>query len=314
MSNEKRYERFVRAVEAQGGKVTEPKWLGRFVEHHVICGEGHPEHVVIPGNVLKGQGICRKCGTERASRLRTGSRRAGQSAPRQQGGKLQRKYTCIGFQDNGCTEQVAYRDKRCRRCTTKYQNARRRDVIIESNAQRRVAKKDEIAAYQLERRESGKQAAQAEAYYQAHAEVIKVRTLQYARDHPEQARASQLRHHKRGIEGMNALDMEIEVEYRKAIRNDPCFYCGGPGEHDDHYQALDGKPKGNNMWFNLVRACSSCNCSKRTKHGDDFLAKVNPQKATRLAPLAYLWAYPGGWDRWLADRKAHGNSQDEPES
>ena len=311
MSNEEHYERFVRAVEAQGGKVKEPKWLGRFVEHRVVCGEGHPEHVVIPGNVLKGQGICRECGTERASRLRTGRRGAGQSAPQQQGGELQRKYACIGFQDNGCTEQVAYRDKRCRRCSTKYQNARRRDVIIQSNARRRVAKKNEITAYQQERKESGRQAAQAAAYYLAHKEALKARALQYARDHPEQARASQLRHHRRGIEGMDALDMEYEVEYRKAIRNDPCFYCGGPGDHDDHYQALDGKPKGNNMWFNLVRACASCNCSKRTMHGDDFLAKINPQEAARLAPLAHLWGYPGGWDQWLAGRKAHGTSQGE---
>ncbi|WP_300610525.1 hypothetical protein [Trebonia sp.] len=205
---------------------------------------------------------------------------------------------------------MAYRDKRCRRCSTKYQNARRRDVIIQSNALRRIAKKDEVAAYQQERKDSGRQVEQAAAYYQAHREALKARALQYARDHPEQARASQLRHHRWGIEGMDALDMEYEVEYRKAIRNDPCFYCGGPGEHDDHYQALDGKPKGNNMWFNLVRACSSCNCSKRTMHGDDFLAKINPQKAARLAPLAYLWGYPGGWDQWLAGRKAHGTSRD----
>jgi len=315
MTNEEHYERFVRVVEARGGKVTEPKWLGRFVPHRVICGGGHAEHRVTPGNVLKEQGICDKCGIERASKVRTGSRRAGQSsAAPQRGGKLQRKYTCIGFQDNGCTGQVAYRNKRCRRCSTKYQNARRRDIIIKSNSQRRVAKKDEIAAYQQERKESGRQVAQAKTYYQAHKEAIKARVLQYARDHPEQARASQLRHHERGIEGMDALDMEYEVEYRKAIRNDPCFYCGGPGEHDDHYQALDGKPKGNSMWFNLVRACSSCNCSKRTMHGDDFLAMVNPQKAAQLAPLAHLWGYPGGWDRWLAGRMARGNCQEELES
>jgi hypothetical protein len=227
---------------------------------------------------------------------------------------VQRKYTCIGFQDNGCTEQVAYRDKRCRRCTTNYQNARRRDVIIKSNAQRRVAKKDEIAAYQQERKESGRQAAQATAYYQAHAEVLKARALQYARDHPEQARASQLRHHKRGIEGMDASTWNTRSSTARPSEMTLASTAAAQVSMTTTTRRWTASPRATTCGSNLVRACSSCNCSKRTKHGDDFLAKINPQKAAQLAPLAYLWGYPGGWDQWLAGRKAHGTSQGEPGS
>lgn len=255
MTNEEYYDRFVRAVEALGGKVVEPRWLGRFVGHRVICAETH-ENTVLPGNVLKGQGICRECGTKHASALRLGSRQTGRGAVRH-ASKLERKYTCIGLQDNGCTAKVCYRGKRCRPCTTKYQNDRRHDIIIARNARRRIEKKDDIKRYRQERKESGVQQEQQAAYYQEHMKEIKAAALKWARENPEQARASQLRHYERGIEGMDAKDMDREVEYRKAIADDPCFYCGGPGEHDDHYQALDGKPKGSNMFFNLVRACET---------------------------------------------------------
>jgi len=88
-----------------------------------------------------------------------------------------------------------------------------------------------------------------------------------------QRRAGMGRRRTRIRVDMDALDRELSAAYRLAIRNDPCFYCGGKGEHDDHYHALaDG---GTDHWWNLVRACEHCNCSKGAKHGDDFLKLVN---------------------------------------
>jgi hypothetical protein len=59
-----------------------------------------------------------------------------------------------------------------------------------------------------------------------------------------------------------------------------------------------GSPKATNMWFNLVRACSSCNCSKGTGRrrfpGQDQPAEGDPAGAAcislglprRLGPVA----------------------------
>ena len=52
---------FKRLVEACGGTVKEPEWLGNRVPHRVICREGH-ECTPIPSNVKKeGRGICNTC-------------------------------------------------------------------------------------------------------------------------------------------------------------------------------------------------------------------------------------------------------------
>lgn len=58
-------ERSFRArVEALGGRVVEPKWLGNKVPHTVICAEGH-EAAPRPNDVIQGEGICRRCAGRR---------------------------------------------------------------------------------------------------------------------------------------------------------------------------------------------------------------------------------------------------------
>jgi|ERR1039458_1109687 hypothetical protein len=50
------------------------------------------------------------------------------------------------------------------------------------------------------------------------------------------------------------------IEYRAILRNDPCSYCGGPGETIDHITPISAG--GSNQWENLTSACKSCNASK----------------------------------------------------
>ena len=60
---------FKTRVEAQGGTVLEPEWLGKDTRHHVRCSKGHDSSPT-PGHVRDGRGICPKC-----SRAKRGERR-----------------------------------------------------------------------------------------------------------------------------------------------------------------------------------------------------------------------------------------------
>jgi hypothetical protein len=105
------------------------------------------------------------------------------------------------------------------------------------------------------------------AYYQSHKEDKATWKVVNA----EKTRASSARRRAKVKVNMDKFDMELSVDYRKAIANDPCFYCGGPGENDDHYVSLANG--GTDHWWNLVRACKKCNLSKGPKNGDEFLSQ-----------------------------------------
>jgi HNH endonuclease len=102
----------------------------------------------------------------------------------------------------------------------------------------------------------------------------KLNTLhrQWMKEHPEARRAYKARRRMRSRQDMDKLDIELSIAYRKAIANDLCFYCGRPGEHDDHYVPL--AIGGTDHWWNLVRACRLCNQHKHAQHGDDFIANT----------------------------------------
>jgi 5-methylcytosine-specific restriction endonuclease McrA len=68
---------------------------------------------------------------------------------------------------------------------------------------------------------------------------------------------------------MDAVDRVLSVEYRKAIANDPCTYCGRPGEQDDHRLPL--ARGGTDHWWNLHRACTNCNQRKHTMTHEEFV-------------------------------------------
>jgi len=122
-------------------------------------------------------------------------------------------------------------------------------------------------------RASGKAKEYNRRYEQAHPERIREKRRLYRQAHPEKDLAAIHRRRMRVEAGkLDALDRLLSTEYRRVIKGDPCFYCGSPDTQCvDHYFAI--AKGGSDRWFNLVRACRSCNLSKRTMCGTAFLLR-----------------------------------------
>lgn len=110
------------------------------------------------------------------------------------------------------------------------------------------------------------------AYRERHAAEMRRRGRErylrgYAENPQKWLAANTRRKRNLGI-GMEARDKRITVAYREAINWDPCLYCGAAGEHVDHYfPIIKG---GTDHWWNLVRACASCNLRKGARCGTWF--------------------------------------------
>lgn len=92
----------------------------------------------------------------------------------------------------------------------------------------------------------------------------------YRQRHPEKLQAAKGRRRQRISVAMTAEERAESAEWRKLIKDDPCFYCGAlETHHVDHYISLANG--GTDHWWNLVRACSPCNLRKGRMNGDDFL-------------------------------------------
>lgn len=93
-------------------------------------------------------------------------------------------------------------------------------------------------------------------------------------DHPETWHAARSLRRQRSAVGLDETDRALSRAYRRAIRNDSCFYCGAtvPGDmHVDHFFPL--AKGGTDHWWNLVRSCGLCNRRKRATCGTRFLLK-----------------------------------------
>lgn len=91
--------------------------------------------------------------------------------------------------------------------------------------------------------------------------------LKYAMD-PEPFKARVALRRQRSVLP-SAEDRDLAMEYRYAIRNDPCSYCGRPGASDvDHIYPLS--KGGTNHWWNLTKACDPCNSEKWSRCGTWF--------------------------------------------
>jgi hypothetical protein len=184
---------------------------------------------------------------------------------------------------------------------TRYRKAHLEEIKKQDH-QRYLTHRNEVRARSKKYCEDNpeKVAATLAEYYKAHQAKIKDRSLQWRHNNPERAyenhrrwkrnnlaRCNELnrkwkkahpetshaycaRRRTRVAANMDAFDIELSKAYRKAIANDPCFYCGDLGEQDDHYNPL--AKGGTDHWWNLVRACISCNYHKHDMHGDDFLS------------------------------------------
>lgn len=133
------------------------------------------------------------------------------------------------------------------------------------------------------------------AWYAANAEAKRAEAREYRRQNPEKVREAYRRweaanrevryaiNNRRRVRlrvSMDRIDRMLSAEYRKAIRRDPCYYCGATeGKfHADHYVPL--AIGGTDHWWNLVRACARCNQCKSASHGDDFFAQLRSEADT----------------------------------
>jgi hypothetical protein len=135
---------------------------------------------------------------------------------------------------------------------------RNRPRLRESN---RTASRESYARHAVRRRAEGR------AYYALHPERRKAAHKKWLLANPEYHSVRNARRRLRMQ--LPREDRQISRAYRRAIRNDPCLYCGGVAEHTDHYFPL--AKGGTDAWFNLCRACRKCNLSKHTMCGTAFL-------------------------------------------
>jgi len=190
------------------------------------------------------------------------------------GWRRERKYVCIGTDKASCTVMVSRPNARCKPCKGKQYRLRHKDQLATYFVGYRQDNKEKIDAYEESRKEE--KAAERRDSYWKNREARIAATAIWQRENPEACRAKGARRRARETAKMTAEDRELSVAYRLAIANDPCYYCGAPGEHDDHYHAL--ARGGTDHWWNLVRACARCNHQKNAMHGDDFLRLINTEK------------------------------------
>jgi hypothetical protein len=65
---------------------------------------------------------------------------------------------------------------------------------------------------------------------------------------------------------------------RRDIAGDPCWYCGGPGENNDHFFPI--AKGGTDHFWNLVRSCEHCNKSKAAHCGTWFTLRRGGSRGT----------------------------------
>lgn len=146
-----------------------------------------------------------------------------------------------------------------------------RESILKKQREHRLANPDtQRVYYQTNRKSLRKQQSE---YYRTNRESVREQQHGYRLDNPEVCRAAAARRRQREEVGMTTEDKSDSVEWRKSIRNNPCFYCGEFAEvmHDDHMNPLSRG--GTDHWWNLVRACAHCNLSKNAKTAEEFMAR-----------------------------------------
>ena len=162
---------------------------------------------------------------------------------------------------------ICTRNPECRRAHKSAYNASHKEENAAGKSAWYEANKEEAAIYYA-------------AWYEAHKTERRDAVAAWKRDNPEGANAQNARRRVKIKINMTAEDRDLSVEYRKAIAHDPCFYCGKPGEHDDHYISLANG--GTDHWWNLVRACAWCNHSKHTMNGDEFIVSTQDGSSYRV--------------------------------
>lgn len=132
------------------------------------------------------------------------------------------------------------------------------------------ANKDKVRVWSARYRDSP----QRKQYLADRAEIIGAQARDWQKRNHESYRAYRNGYmvRRRTKQKLSLEDRRLSTAYRLAIKRDWCFYCGAPGEQDDHYFPV--AKGGTDHWYNLVRACWPCNNGKRAHCGTWFMLKV----------------------------------------
>jgi len=144
---------------------------------------------------------------------------------------------------------------------------RANDAAFRGRNRVRLRESGKAASRQSYARHAEQRRAESRDYRMRYPERVKAAVARWRAAHPEYS--SVLNARRRLRMQLSPEDRQISHAYRQAIRHDPCFYCGGPADHTDHYFPL--VKGGTDHWWNLVRACEHCNCSKQAVCGTKFL-------------------------------------------
>ena len=102
-------------------------------------------------------------------------------------------------------------------------------------------------------------------------EKVRTTVRKWQKENPEKARASvnRRRARKKNAEGTASAE---QIKARHDYHGNQCVYCGcSETLHTDHWIAL---ARGGTNWpANLVPACQTCNSSKGTMSGKEFMEK-----------------------------------------
>lgn len=111
------------------------------------------------------------------------------------------------------------------------------------------------------------------SYYAENREQLIEKAIRWQRENPERRSAYSARRKAQATVGMSTQDLRESSEHRRRIADDPCFYCGEKKSrmHYDHIVPL--VHGGTDHAHNIVRACPSCNCSKKDRSMDEFLQR-----------------------------------------
>jgi hypothetical protein len=160
---------------------------------------------------------------------------------------------------HGTLQGYAYHKCRCAKC---------RQANADAARARRAEFHDYYLTYERARAKTPKRQKSRRAYSAANSEELKRKSSEFRKNNLHLYKGYSAR--RRYRQKLSKQDAMITAEYRLAIAKDPCWYCNDIGAimHDDHYFPL-GKG-GTDHWFNLVRACDTCNFSKGSRCGTWF--------------------------------------------
>lgn len=156
---------------------------------------------------------------------------------------------------------VDVRDPRCKTCVLRYEKEYR-----EKNAEKI---KERRAAHYAKNR--AKILARNRAYKEKHRKELAAYTKNRREKMPDIVAAEARRGYRRRVRAGRSFTT-AERDYLEVLRQDPCAYCGKPGDHLDHIVPLARGGEGD--WTNLTSACRQCNQSKSARSLLSYLSEV----------------------------------------